>query len=300
MKATKRFLSAIMAMAMVCGTAITVSAADGDEPTVQANEGGTGWSGNMSGTGSSEGNVGMEVFDIVLPTTTINYIVDAQGLIKQSTANGQAKRTAADKTTVVYSTKEATKEITDAKVTAPTDSTKPANYVKEDGFVFFPVTDTKGTKMANYLNITIENKSSFGVDVAPTLEYSTNGVDNPISGSTTAEGNIPASKGLAFKLYQKKEVKNDAGKVTGYEYVTPDDLSLGAASAAYETVWNKTDGKYEYSFNEKKYTAAKLTDNKRYFTLEGNAATDIEADKNPGNIKIVWNFAKTPDPDPEP
>ena len=297
MKATKRFLSAIMAMAMVCGTVVTVSA-DGDEPTVQENGAGGGWSGNMSGSGESEGNVDMEVFDIVLPTTTINYIVDAQGLIRQSTANGKAKRTAADKTTVVYSTKEATKEITDAKVKPIVDEEKPEknNYVKENGFVFFPVTDTKTkvTKMANYLNITIENKSSFGVDVTPELSYSTDGVTDAISGSTSAEGNTPASKGLAFKLYQKKEVLNEAGnKVTGYQYVTPNDLSLGDASAAYETVWDKDKNKYDYSFNEKKYTAAKLTDNKLYFTLEGNAATDIEADKNPGKIKIVWNFAKT-------
>jgi hypothetical protein len=302
MKATKRFLSAIMAMAMVCGTVVTVSAdGEGDTNTNNGNVSPTdaGWSGTMTGEGESEGNINMDEFRIVLPTTQINYTVDSQGLIKKSTANGSAKRD--KKTTVVYSTKDTfvngTKEITDAKATPVTnDDPKKCNYVKEDGFVFFSTTDTKGnTKMASYFDITIENKSSFGVDITPVLNYEP-AAENAIN--ATKYSNTAASKGLAFNLYQVTDEMNEAGtKATGRKIYTglsaTSKISVGDANVAWETVYK--DNAYKYDFSDKKYTAAaKTLKNKCYFTLEGVAANDIEATGKPGTVSIVWTFAKTP------
>lgn len=298
MKATKRFLSAIMAMTMVCGTVVSVSAAD-EENVQPISGGGGGYFGEMNGTGSNEGSVSMEKFRIVLPTTEINYIVDAQGLIKQSTANG-SKRITDKNTTVVYSTKEAfvngTKEITDAKALTVTNTDpKKCNYVKQDGFVFFSTTTGGKTKMSNYFDITIENKSSYDVDICPVLTYAQFG-SSPIEG--TEYSSTPAEKGLAFNLFEKKAVMN-GNKATGqYSYTPLNDeskIKVGNAEAAYVTQYTAgadgAAGTYDYAYNETKYKAAKDLDNIRYFTLEGLAATDIEA-KDPGKLKIVWTFKK--------
>jgi hypothetical protein len=291
MKATKRFLSAIMAMTMVCGTAVTVSA-EGEEPAItaagsQANA----VTGAMDGTGTPEGWVETKIMRVVLPTDDINYTVDAHGLVKKSYASGAKNAQNYAGNIIVYSNKDAAKPVTDAKVAHDDDKNKD---VLDDGFVFFSKYDakTKKTTMANYMDLVLENKSSYPVDITPALTFNADG-----SGLSAATYTMTTqtNDALAFNLYEKS--LNEDKKTYTYKEVKPSGASsvssvkAGDAEKYYKTTYDTTNKTYNYSLDEASYIKDTKLENKATFTIEAISVKEkfTSSVEKGGKISIVWS-----------
>jgi len=299
MKATKRFLSAIMAMTMVCGTAVTVSA-EGGEVTENAIAvtGTAAQTQAVTGVGSTEGWVETNIMRVVLPTDSLAFTVDAQGLVKQNYATDAKGAHNYKDCTIVYSDYDAPKVITDAKVKNITEPESKVNKVLEDGFVFFTSTDTKGKKtISNHIDLVLVNKGTYDVKITPTLSYE--GGENGFEKAKCAiNETMDDSKGLGFNLYVKG-VGED--KKTTYKYYTDD--------TAVQTVNNVKDyykvdytastteggaGTYNYTLDADAYKKAEAKlDNKLTYTLVGYSNPDlVKSNSKAGNISIVWKVEK--------
>ena len=294
MKATKKFLSAIMAMAMACGTAVTVYA-DGENNTPAENaisaEGAqqNPVSQAVEGTGATEGWVETNIMRVVIPTTSLNFQVDAHGLVKKSFASGVKDAQKYDKKyTIVYSNKSdasgvPVKDVTDAKVTNEKNPD-----VLDDGFVFFTAKDPKAEKytMANHIDLVLENKGTYAVDIKPTLSYDQGtGVAGTCYTSTVA-----SNQGLAFNIFSKVP----DGKTYKYTALGQNDsVKAGDAAKYYQTTYSESTG-YKYSLDDKAYAKDTKLDNKATFTIEGfsSAAAFSDANKSAGKIKVVWAVTK--------
>jgi hypothetical protein len=296
MKVTKKFLSALMAMTMVCGTAVTVNAEGENTPTENAISAEGAQQNPVSqaveGTGATEGWVETNIMRVVIPTISLDFQVDAHGLVKKSFASGIKNAQKYDNTyTIVYSNKAdangaAIKDITDAKIT----NEKNPN-VLDDGFVFFTTEDPKSHKktMANHIDLVLENKGTYAVDIKPTLSYDQgSGVQGDAYSSTVA-----SNKGLAFNIFSK--AKTTDGKSYTYTALTSSSsVPAGDASQYYKTTYDSATAKYKYALDDTAYAKDTKLDNKATFTIEGfssAAAFDSDA-KTAGKIKVVWAVSK--------
>jgi hypothetical protein len=272
MKHFKRFLSGIVAMTMVLASAVTVSA---DGTTTQQNNA-------TEGSGAAEGYVNKDIRDVVVPTNALDFIVDPQGLISSSGSAGTKYKS------ITFS------------------DTDKEGQTATDGFVYFPKvtttvvsgkTTTK-TERVRYIELVVENKSSYNVSVKPTIKYADGKVGKNAMGCTATinKSSTAALKtNLLFNLYQKTPaaaVTNEDGTVTpgeGYDYTlttTKDKKgnvvaianTLNGVPDLYKTTYDATNG-YAYVLDASKYT--KLTDadkatrgNVITYTLEGFSNTE--------------------------
>lgn len=285
MKATKRFLSAIMAMTMVCGTAVSVSA---DVTSLGENDGPT--TGESTGTGAIEGYANKDVLCVVLPTTKLDFIVDPQGLIKDSmVTNGTTKSAANTK----Y--KNATWNFADTDEEGAAERT--------DGFIFFaePImneagTAQTGTKYTNHLKLKVENKSSYAVTITPALNYVDGKVDKNDSDSAT------------FGLKGQKDsttFTDNSQYLVGFALDSTAAANLKGVSAAYEVKYGKTG--YTYELNKDTYAQLDSPGNTLEVTLTGAsnpkattwAAVNKTINDNAKNakkdnptVKVTWTIAK--------
>ena len=297
MKTTKRLLSALMAMLMVSTSAVIVSAEGETEneneiaavaPTAAVTQ-------KVTGTGADEGFVQMKLLRVVLPTDSLGYKVDAQGLVKKSFLSGEAgKQHYGDAYTVVYSTKDAEKDVTAAK-TAATDD----NHVLDDGFVFFEYTDAKTQKqtLSNHMDLVVKNKGTFDVNIIPEITFKKGSGSNPLDALiwTNDLGTGDTATGLVFNLYEKK---SEDGKIS-YEKLkenstdTARALQIANVKDLYKTTYEGEETGYKYALDEETYASkeAKL-DNKVTFTIEAfsnpEKVTKAVTDSGSGSIELVW------------
>lgn len=297
MKTTKRFLTALVAMTMVCGSAVTVYADDAATPAaneINEENPSAAVSSQVEGDGKDEGFVQMKLLRVVLPTASLDYTVDAQGLVKKSFLSGEAgKQHYDDSTTIVYSTKEAAKDVTAAKTTHDMDAT-----VLDDGFVFFTYTDAKSGKsvMSNHMDLIIANKGTYDVKITPTLNFTADTGDGALSGEafSSSFGTGTNAKGLVFNLFEK--AKNEDGTIT-YKAMkegnTVKAVPITNVKDLYKTTYEGDTEGYKYSLDETVYASkeAKL-DNKATFTIEGfsnpEKVSQAVTDTGAGKIDIVW------------
>jgi hypothetical protein len=291
MKTTKRFLTALMAMVMVCGSVISVSAATPVEPAV-TNEGTVpngGVEGEVTGAGANEGWVQTEIMRVVLPTDSLSYVVDAQGLVRKSYKTGAKGMQNYTDCTIVYSDKSATADITKATDEGGLD----------DGFVFFTKTDPKSQKktLTNHIDLVLTNKGTYDVEVTPSLTFTPGTAPEGGVALKGAESNTAFTASdtantvdnLRFKLYTK-------GADGAYGAVTSGTTKLPATNVKeyYTTTYDAKKG-YSYTLDETKYSKATDLTNTATFTLEGfsNPYNVPENSKiAAGSIKVVWKVTK--------
>lgn len=290
MKTTKRFLSAIMAMTMVCGSAVYVSAEEAavTEPAIEASgaPASSGVAGSQEGQGASEGWVETEIMRVVLPTDSLDFVVDAQGLIKQSYASGLKGVQNYAGSTIVYSNRGAAPggtEITDAKVVGTED-----NGVRNDGFIFFTKTDTKGKKtLTNHIDLVLTNKGTYDVDITPQLSYAKGTDTNSIDGEWNATG-TPASKKLAFRM----SVVGEDGNYSDLAVSNTTATTANNVKALYKVKY--VDNSYSYTLDDAEYKKATDLNNTVTFTLDGavDPAAVTSTDNTAGKLSIVWTVKK--------
>lgn len=271
----KRFLSGIVAMTMVFASVISVNAAEvvPDQST--------------EGKGAGEGYVNKYVRDVVVPTNALDFIVDPQGLLKASGVSNTKYK-------VNLSTKD--KENNDI------DST--------DGFVYFNSTEMVGTKptavKSTYVDLVVENKSSYQVSVTPKITYTDGKVGKTAMGCSAVINNASIGKSnLLFNMYLKADSTSTGSTdpdnpdsttpaaTSSYEYllinskkdnkpVVPNTLN-GIAEYYATTFDTKTGYKYALATtgnNGKVYANIKTTDEKKAlgnivtYTLEGSSNPD--------------------------
>lgn len=292
MKTTKRFLSAFMAMSLVFGSVAIVSAEE-DTNIMGLGDSSTSGTGTTNGSGKSEGYIDMEVIKVRLPLDSLEYIIDPQGLIKQS---GNAKRSSDKNTTFVYSTKEATKQVTDAKVAA-----NATNNVLDNGFVFFKTTTGTGTSAkttyANYKELEVENRSPVAVDVSASMSFKIG--DAPKAGSVytkTANEENP----VVFALTEQNKVKEGNKVVTHSKELTADDktATIDDAKSYFKVTYvpqnDNTIAHYEYKIDEDAYKKAKEFPNKKTFVIEGYSLPTFSSTETT-TLSVVWSFTKHPE-----
>ena len=258
---TRKILAALMAMSMVAAMSPMSASAIGTETVTSAPASGTG-----EANGSFEGKVDTDVFHVVLPTITneLNFIMDPQGLIKETMANS-----------------------TNTKYTSKKFGTGTLFFLnatdKQDGNDYSNTSD----------KLTITNKSSFDVDVEISATVSGNGVVALTSDSTFAN-DTSASLYLALK-----DVPADGSDATVAPITAENGATLTAtitgAPSQYEVVYDNS----KYAANNGYGYALKSTATgfKTYeFQLTGatNSAGDwseVGTDVVP-KATVVWNVAK--------
>ena len=251
MKTTKRFLSAIMASAFVFSSIITVSAAGSTNtgagevtnPTDAEHE-----PSETKGDGSLEGYADKEIFRVVIPTNSLNFIVDPQGLIK-----GSYK----DDGTVANTKYKAATTAWNFKNNDDTD--------RDDGFVFFShqiqvesgtSTVTK-TEYTNHLDLVVENKGSIDITVTPTISYADGTIT--LKNSTTSDPmGLTQKSGFSFAESDKNT------------YVSFKLFKGSEAASGPETLTN-VDGCYKVTFASNAYKYE--LDNDAYATRETDSNT---------------------------
>jgi hypothetical protein len=286
MKATKRFLSAIMAMTMVCGTAVSVSA-----DVTSFGEGSSTASGTTEGSGAMEGYANKDVLCVVLPTTNLNFVVDPQGLIKDSmvTTTNKAGETVVSAANTKY--KNATFEFNEKDGTA-----------RNDGFIFFaePIIENNkqtGTLYSNHLDLKVENKSSYKVTVTPSINYE----DGKVSAADGA-----AEFGLAGQWSATGTTFGEGNtKLVGFKLSSTEATTLNGVADAYEVKYGKTG--YTYELNQETYKTLESPGNVLEVTLTGasnpgatnwdtvnktisdNAKSKTKVDP---KVTVTWTIAK--------
>lgn len=249
MKATKRLFSAILASALLCGSVASVSAAEINDLSDAT--------GGVTGSGAVEGFTSKDVLRVVLPTKKLDFIVDPQGLIK---ASGQTR----------YA-KTARWDWTDGKGTTELNN----------GFVFFSEAGTETdevtnktiavTKYSNKINLEVENKSSFKVDVTPSCKY-TDGKIETVTGKDVDGVDIVETKNVG--LTEKTFVTFTLYKPGGTTVAAKETLS--DLNTYYNVVYDTKAG-YKYVLNDTKYQEALEADttgtikNKSTITLVGTS-----------------------------
>jgi hypothetical protein len=290
MKHFKRFLSGIVAMTMVLASAVTVSA---DGTTTEQN--------STEGSGAAEGYIDKNVRDVVVPTNSLDFIVDPQGLISSSgSATSKYK-------SITFS--DADKE----------------GQTATDGFVYFPKTitttangkTTTKTNRVRFVELVVENKSSYNVSVKPTIKYDDGKIGKNAMGCTATINKSPETAlktNLLFNLYKKTAATttDESGNTTttsgfDYTFTTKKDAkgnvvaiadTLNGVPDLYKTTYDATKG-YAYSLDASKYT--KLTDTDKVtrgniitYTLEGFSNTEST------NWNAVVGYMNTPNSTEKP
>jgi len=296
MKTTKKLLSALMATALVFGSVASVSAAgttntgEFTAPTDADNVAST------KGDGSLEGYADKEIFRVVVPTNSLNFIVDPQGLIKGS-YNAESGAVANTKYKAA-STKWNFKDTDDAE------------DERVDGFVFFShqVQEANGTstvtktEYTNHLDLVVENKGAVNIKVTPVIEY-TDGKITTTATSTDEAMGLVRKDGFSFG-------DDDTEKYVAFK------LAKGGANASATNLANVDDcykvtfasNTYKYELDNTKYAELTSTDHKVTYTLSaisnpnasgwttvldninGKAATGTK--KTAPEVKVVWTLEK--------
>lgn len=266
MKAIKKLLSGIVVMTMMCSSVISVCAEDAN-------------TGDTIGSGSAEGYVDKGIRKVVLPTSSLPFIVDPQGLIKGS-GSGATKY---KNMTIINTNKDGSD--------------------RSDGFVYFQSKVPKGTTtvdgLCNYIDLTVENKSPFNIKITPTITYSdgkTTTTDENGKVTTKAMGCVGevnkadsvalGKNNLRFNLWVKGEAASSGTPAT-YTIITDKTAvtkELGNVAQFYKYTY--TDGQYGYTLDESttgynvgNKNLPKDLNNKVTYTIEGisnTAATNWE------------------------
>lgn len=166
--------------------------------------------GNTSGTGSMEGTVSTDVFDVVLPAipaddTTFNYILDPEGLIEKTESAKYAGKTFEQGATLFF-----------------------ANTATGAAYDYSSTSDS----------LTVVNKSTMDVDV--TLNATISAVD----GISMAPDNL--FQDSRTSLYLALTDGTSSAAIDGTEGATITAKVDAAPEEAYEYNWNTTENKYEY------------------------------------------------------
>lgn len=169
---------------------------------------------DSEGKGAAEGYVNKYVQDVVLPTNALDFVVDPQGLIKASNS-GQTKY----KATIVNTNKELVE--------------------KDDGFVYFTTTETSGktttTKKSGFIDLVVENRSSYDVKITPKLTYTDGKVGKAAMGcSATLNAAAIGKTNLLFNLYLKEEKTETDPEGTSGDGTDGSSTSTTQSSAAKE------------------------------------------------------------------
>lgn len=166
--------------------------------------------GNTSGTGSMEGTVSTDVFNVVLPTipaddTTFNYILDPEGLIEKTESAKYAGKTFEKGATLYF-----------------------ANTATGAAYDYSSTSDS----------LTVINKSTMDVDV--TLNATISAVDGI---SMAADNSFQDSR---TSLYLALTDGTSSAAIDATEGATITATVDAAPEEAYEYNWNTTENKYEY------------------------------------------------------
>jgi hypothetical protein len=204
----KRFLSGIVAMSMVFASVLSVNAAE----TVPDQ--------STEGKGAGEGYVNKYVRDVVVPTNALDFVVDPQGLLK---ASGQSS--------------------TKYKVPLSTKDKEQNEIESTTGFVYFNGTETINNKQtavkSTYIDLVVENKSSYSVSVTPKITYTDGKVGKSAMGCSATINNASIGKSnLLFNMYLKEDSTS-----TGTSDPADPDSTTSASPFVYTLINAKKDGK---------------------------------------------------------
>lgn len=228
MKASKRFFTALVAAIMTFASVSAVSAAEtGDAST---------------GSGAAEGYVNKDLLRVELPTTALDFVLDPQGLIKDSgSATTKYKG---------FTLSNQNKDKTD----------------RTNGFVYFKTEVSNGKTtvktLANSVDLTVENLGSANATIKPTLTYTDGKVNNKAMGCVGEVnkgldyGDKPVTLGknnVRFNLYMKDRVVTPASEgveavIEPYTLITDKNAMqklLEGISQYYKVQYSANDG-YTY------------------------------------------------------
>ncbi|MCM1157849.1 MAG: hypothetical protein NC300_09515 [Bacteroidales bacterium] len=252
-----KFMALALTGAMLIAP-LSVSATEVDDETAAK--------GDITGAGNVEGIVNKDVFKVVLPTvatgdTTFNFILDPQGLIKDT--NGE-------------------------KYTNATFD------VAAKGLYFAnPQTDGSTKYMASSPALTAINKGTVAVDVTLTAAaQDLTAADSSYTIGLAADDTFADDKTTSVYLALKSGSQTAALSSDG---ATITDSLDAAPSDAYAVTYDSTNSKYEYGLTD----AAKAADYAGFdsldFNLSGacNTAADWAAakDATPG-VQVTWTLTK--------
>lgn len=284
MKKSRSMLAGMLALTMVGMNSVSVSAAD-----IVSYETGKNSQG-LTGAGTLEGYVETNVIKVVLPTTSLNFSVDPQGLMPKSDARKLTNLTA--DATVTWRQGGSALSDNDAKKAA-------------SGCVFFSTTtpddtDSKKVKAVEYsdeIALDVYNKSSCKVYIVPSIKIvnpSTTGVtvvEDVLSSETTPAISMKLTYGADKTVYAKSvEKATDVGN-SGVA------ISVDGIPDSY--AYKYASGKYTYTLDE---TGATVTGTKSSFKVLGDCNTDAEWSKKTAfkpSLNVTWTIT-TEDPTPTP
>jgi hypothetical protein len=256
MKAIKKLLSGIVVLTMMCSSVAAVCAED-----IPEND-------TMVGLGKAEGYVDKGIRKVVLPTSSLAFVIDPQGLIKGS---GSAA-TKYKAFTVVNTNKDGSD--------------------RSEGFVYFTSKVPKGTAlvdgMSNYVDLTVENKSPFNVKITPVITYTDGKTTINENGKATtramgcvgevnkAESVALGKNNLRFNLWVKGEPASSGTPAT-YTIITDKTVvtkELGNLAQFYKYTY--ANDQYGYTLDESttgynpgNKNLPKDLNNKVTYTIEG-------------------------------
>ncbi len=258
-KIKKKIMALAMAGVLMCSPLTAFATEVDDESAAQ---------GNITGSGDVEGIVNKDVFKVVLPTvatgdTTFNFILDPQGLIKDTAG---------------------------AKYTGATfDENAKGLYFAN------PQSDSSIKYMASSPALTATNKGTVDVDVtltatadAATLKDDTKGYTIGLAADDTFASDTTTSVYLALVSgSQTSALSADGATIT--------DTLAAAPADAYEVTYDTTDSKYKYGLTAAAqaadYTGFKSID----FNLTGacNTAADWAAAEDAApSVNVAWTLEK--------
>lgn len=254
----KKLMALAMAGVLMCAPLTAFATEVDDESAAQ---------GNLAGTGDVEGIVNKDVFKVVLPTvatgdTTFNFILDPQGLIKDTAG---------------------------AKYTGATFD------ANAKGLYFANTVDSATTYKATSPALTATNKGTVDVDVtltatadAATLKDDTKGYTIGLAADDTFANDKTTSVYLAL-------VSGDQTAALSADGATITDTLAAAPADAYEVTYDTTDSKYKYGLT----AAAQAADYNGFksidFSLTGacNTAADWAAAEDAApSVNVAWTIKK--------
>lgn len=255
----KKLMALTMAGVLMCAPLTAFATEVDDESAAQ---------GNTTGSGDVEGIVNKDVFKVVLPTvaagdTTFNFILDPQGLIKDT--NG-------------------------SKYTNATfDSTAKGLYFAN------PQSDGTTKYMASSPALTATNKGTVDVDVTLTATADADSLKDATAGYTIGlAANDSFANDKSTNIYLAL-VSGSQTATLSAEGATITDSLAAAPSDAYEVTYNSASSKYEYGLTAAAqaadYTGFKSLD----FNLTGacNTAADWTAAEDAApSVEVTWTLEK--------
>lgn len=253
-KNLSKFVALAMAGAMMI-VPIPASAAEVDSEDAAQ--------GTTTGTGDVEGIVNKDVFKVELPTvatgdTTFNFILDPQGLIKDTNGTAYTNATFAPDAKGLYFANAKDDGSTEYKASSPALSAKNKGTTDVDVTLTAAAKDLSGTGYS----IGLSDSDAFA-------DKSTSVYLAMVSGSQTA----PLTK--------------TGAKITS---------TLNAAPAdAYEVTYNSTDSKYEYGLTAAAQAAGYTGFDSLDFNLVGACNTNADwasaKDATPG-VDVAWELER--------